>query len=55
MGTPEGDENERRSRAMVDAQKPVRYWRQRSTLEQLAERVGRLEEQVAQLEHRLAR
>lgn len=53
MGAREDAENERRSRAMVDGVKPVRYWRQRPTLDQLAERVAQLEERVVELERRL--
>jgi polyhydroxyalkanoate synthesis regulator phasin len=53
MGEREDVENERRSRAMVEGVKPVRYWRQRSSLDQLAYRVAHLEERVAELERRL--
>lgn len=49
MGEREEAENERRSRAMVDAQRLVPYWR-RPTLEQLVERVERLEQRVTDLE-----
>ncbi len=52
MGEREDAENERRSLAMVDGVKPVRYWRRRPTLEQLAERVERLEQRVDEVERR---
>lgn len=51
VGEREEAENVRRSRAMVDAQRSVPYWR-RPTLEQLAERVERLEQRVVELERR---
>lgn len=35
---------------MVEEVKPVWYWRQRPSLEQLAGRVERLEQRVAELE-----
>ena len=54
MGEREDAENERRSRAMVDGVKPVRYWRQRPSLDQLADRMAHLEERVVELERRLS-
>ncbi len=51
MGEREDQEKLRRSEAMVDGVRPVRYWRQqRPTTEQLTERVERLEERVNELE-----
>lgn len=52
MGEREDAENERRSRAMVDGVRTVRYWRQRPTLDELAERVDQLEERVSGVERR---
>ena len=54
MGEREYAENVRRSRAMVEGVVPVRYWRQRPTLEQLAARVEQLDQRVAEVERRLA-
>ena len=39
---------------MVEGVVPVRYWRQRPTLEQLAARVEQLDQRVAEVERRLA-
>lgn len=52
MGEREDAENERRSKGMVDAVKPVRYWRQRPTVDQLAALVEQLEQRVTELERR---
>lgn len=53
MEEREQHENERRSQAMVDAQKPVRYWLRGPTLASLAAKVEELEARVAELESRL--
>lgn len=54
MGEREDAEIKRRSQAMVDAQKPVRYWQRGPTVASLAERVERLEARLAELERRRA-
>ena len=54
MGEHEDAENLRRSRAMVEGARPVRYWLQRPTLEQLALRVAQLDQRVAEVERLLA-
>lgn len=55
MGAQEDAENERRSQAMVDGVRTVRYWQQRPTLEELAEQIAQLEERVADVERRSRR
>lgn len=40
---------------MVEGVRPVRYWRQRPSLDQLADRVAELERRVAEVERRLSR
>ena len=54
MREREDQENLRRSRAMVDAVRPVRYWRERPTVDHLAERVELLEQRTADLRRQLA-
>ena len=53
MGPREEAENERRSRAMVDAQKPVRYWQRKPITVPLVDRLDALERQVAEPAERL--
>ena len=55
MGEREDAEIERRSRAMVDAQRPVPYWTRRPTVESLAARIDELERRVTELERRRGR
>jgi hypothetical protein len=39
---------------MVKGVKPIRYWRQRATLDQLADRMAHLEERLVERERRLS-
>ena len=53
MGAHEDAEIERRSRAMVEAQRPVRYWQRATSAAAVAARVHDLERRLAAVEHRL--